>query len=108
MPKVVVKEVGKAPEVREVKDLELETFQGLVEGYIENVFMDHELAIVVNEEGHVRSLPFNIRHPVDMSYPIAGNVVLTAYTPEGDTRSLTDKECELGMLLLSELALEAA
>lgn len=108
MPKVVVKEVGKEPEIREVEDLGLETFQGLVEGYIENVFVDQSLALVVNEEGHVRSLPFNIRHPGDRSYPIAGNVVLTAYRPDGDNRSLTDEECELGVLMLSELALEAA
>jgi len=100
MSKIVVKEPGKQAETREVDSLDLKVFQALVGGYIENVFMDDGLALVVNEEGLIRDLPLNICHPRDPRQPIMGTVVATAYDAEGETRSLTDDEAELVTLVL--------
>lgn len=112
MPRLVHKRVGADPEVIDVDAVDLKTLQGLVGGYIENVFVrgankapNRELALVVNEEGHVRGLLHNVRHPGDMRYPIAGDVVAVVYDNGGEVHGLTEDEVELATLVLRELAL---
>ena len=107
--KIVVKEPGQEPEIREVKKLGLETFQGLVGGYIENVYLENGLILVANEEGLLIGLPANIRNPHPfVTLPIVGTVVGTAMTEESDTRSLTDDEADALCLVLQELSISEA
>ena len=57
---VVIKEPGKAPRVEPLFSNTLEAFQGAVGGYIEAVTLCTDLVLIVNEEGRIRGLPFNL------------------------------------------------
>lgn len=56
--KVVVKEVGKKAEVREIAN-ELEALQKIVGGYIEVVQVDSDVLMVCDEEGKLKGKPYN-------------------------------------------------
>ena len=56
--KVIVKEPGKAGEVREIENT-LEMLQKIVGGYIETVTLCSDLVIICNEEGRILNLPYN-------------------------------------------------
>ena len=61
--RAILKKVGEKPEIVMI-DNTLEEMQRLVDGYIELVplpQMEFRLAMVVNEEGRLRGLPFNCR-----------------------------------------------
>lgn len=57
--KIVVKEVGKCAEVKEVEKLELSDMQRLVGGFIQPVYMD-DIIIWCNEEGKLTGQKTNI------------------------------------------------
>ena len=61
--KVIVKEVGKNPEVREIEN-ELSVFQGLVGGYIEVVTLG-KVVLICNEEGKLNGSPVNFKMGYD-------------------------------------------
>lgn len=110
---IVIKKVGADPEIVKTDNLSLESFQEIVGGYIENVYLhearstneDRVLALVVNEEGLLLGLPPNIRHPGHPQYPITGDIVACAYDAEGLTRCLTDVEARAIARTLRELSL---
>lgn len=56
--KVIVKEVGKKAEVREIAN-ELEALQKIVGGYIEVVQVDADVLMVCDEEGKLKGKPYN-------------------------------------------------
>ena len=56
--RVFVKEPGMDPEEMQIENT-LEALQNLVGGFIEVVPMAADAAIVVNEEGIIRDLPYN-------------------------------------------------
>lgn len=56
--KVIVKEVGKKAEVREIAN-ELEASQKIVGGYIEVVQVDADVLMVCDEEGKLKGKPYN-------------------------------------------------
>jgi uncharacterized protein YuzE len=56
--KVLFKNPGEAPEVREVEN-DLKPIQELVGGYIETVNLGDDILIVCNEEGKIKGLPAN-------------------------------------------------
>lgn len=84
--KAIVKEVGKAPCVENIKN-DLATLQGLVGGHIEVVSMGDGVALVLNEEGKLTGLPVNFGLGHDV---IVGNVVFVAYGNDGDFMDLED------------------
>lgn len=57
--KIVVKEVGKCAEVKEVEKLDLSDMQRLVGGLIQPVYMD-DIIIWCNDEGKLYGLDVNI------------------------------------------------
>ena len=57
---VVVKEPGKAPEIRQI-DNTLKALQDIVGGYIETVTIATDMVIICNEEGLIKHLPPNCR-----------------------------------------------
>ena len=61
--KVIIKEVGKNPEVREIEN-ELSVFQELVGGYIETVTLG-DVILICNEEGKLNGSPVNFRMGYD-------------------------------------------
>lgn len=86
--KVLLKRVGKEPEVVEIKN-NLETKQELVGGLIEVVQYD-DVIIICNEEGKVLGLPPNLIFELDY---IAGDCFIVGDDYEhGDFKSLTDDE----------------
>lgn len=87
--RVLVKEVGKDAEVREIDD-SLESMQGIVGGYIEDVYIGNGVHIVCNEEGKIDGLPTNLETEYD---EIVGNVLFCA-TDAWDYCSLTDEQIE--------------
>lgn len=56
--KVIIKEPGKAPEIKTVAN-DLGTLQSIVGGYIETVTLAVGLVIICNEEGKLWNLPYN-------------------------------------------------
>lgn len=87
--RVLVKEVGKDAEVREI-DGSLESMQGIVGGYIEDVYIGLGVHLVCNEEGKIQGLPTNLETDYD---EIVGNVLFCA-TDECDYCGLTDEQIE--------------
>ena len=57
---VVVKEPGKAPEIRQI-DNTLKALQDVVGGYIETVTVATDMVIICNEEGLIKHLLPNCR-----------------------------------------------
>ena len=87
--RVLVKEVGKDAEVREI-DSSLESMQSIVGGYIEDMYIGKGIHLVCNEEGKIDGLQTNMETEND---EIVGNVFFCA-TDEGDYCSLTDEQIE--------------
>lgn len=58
--KVIRKKPGCDPELIEVENT-LEALQREVEGYIEVVSISTDAAVICNEEGRLRGLPYNCR-----------------------------------------------
>jgi hypothetical protein len=93
---IVIVESDKKP-YKAIIENELDAFQKIVGGYIENVFIGRtkkgaKVAVVVNEEGKLEQLPFN-RHIVGFD-TLVGTFFITAYNLEGDNISLTNEEVE--------------
>lgn len=57
--KVIVKLPGELPEVRTIPNT-LEALQEIVGGYIETVTVATDLVAIVNEEGRLMELPYNV------------------------------------------------
>lgn len=90
------------PDENEIKvsnvENELETFQRIVGGYIENVripFSPREISVYVNEEGLMNKLPHNSTASRLLQRPIVGVVVITRTDYEGNNISLTDNDIRL-------------
>jgi hypothetical protein len=88
--RVVVKEPGRDPEVREVSG-ELRMLQAIVGGYIEHVASIPLLDVVVygNEEGRLQGLPYNFTK-VDGTV-IVGTVVAVRVDEEGADMDLDER-----------------
>ena len=57
---VVIKEPGQPARVDPLFDNTLEAFQAAVGGWIETVTLEHGYVLIVNEEGRLRGLPYNV------------------------------------------------
>lgn len=91
--KVVYREPGKSPEVREI-DNDLKVLQELVGGYIETVRFN-DITMIINEEGKLNGLPVNFLM-VGNGYAqaIVGPVIFCR--SEGfDFTSLKDEDIEM-------------
>jgi hypothetical protein len=93
---IVIVEPDKKP-YKAIIDNGLDSFQKIVGGYIENVFIGRtkkgaKVGIVLNEEGKLEELPFN-RHIVGFD-SLVGTFFITAYNLEGNNVSLTNEEVE--------------
>ena len=55
----VIKLPGKNPQLRTIPNT-LEALQGLVGGYIETLPVASDLVVIVNEEGRLQGLPYNM------------------------------------------------
>lgn len=91
--KVVVKEVGKTPEVRYI-DNSIKAMQKIVGGYIQVVphwpgSVSKKVTMMCNEEGKLRGLEPNFDIPGDR---IVGNILITRTDDEGETVSLTESD----------------
>lgn len=56
--KIIYKPVGGEPFEMDI-DKSLESFQSLVDGYFEYVMVFQDTAVVCNEEGRIRQMPYN-------------------------------------------------
>lgn len=85
--RVIVKEVHKQPEVREIKN-ELSVLQELVGGYIEVIRVD-DVLLICNEEGKLQGLQpnFSIGHDT-----IVGTAVFVGFDGKEDFASLDDMQ----------------
>jgi hypothetical protein len=86
--RVMVFEPGKPGEVRTI-DGSLESFQGIVGGYIE-LLRDRKtgLSLYINEEGRLKDLPFN---RIFGGYEVVGPAVFHRAKGENEA-SLTDED----------------
>lgn len=71
---VMIKEPGQDPWVDPLCDNTLEAFQEYVDGYIEPVQIFSDVVLLVNEEGLIRGLPYNITLPGGHVH-LFGNIV---------------------------------
>lgn len=60
--RVVIKEVGKAGEIREIED-DLKVYQDIVGGDIETFRLTHDILVVLNEDGWNQGLTPNFKIP---------------------------------------------
>lgn len=102
---VVIVEPDKKP-YKAIIENELEAFNKIVGGYIENLFIGRtkkgaKVGIVLNEEGKLVELPYN-RHIVGLDI-LVGTFFITAYNLEGDNISLTDEEVEKYIRVFSHM-----
>jgi hypothetical protein len=88
--KVLVVEVGKEPEIREIPST-LESMQGIVGGYIEGIPLPGQVVLVCNEEGKLNGLPPNFALRNDV---IMGNVFFAGDYGKGDFEDIPDEEVE--------------
>lgn len=86
--RILVKEPFAEPEERTVTD-KLETYQKIVEGYIETVRIASDLLLVCNECGKLDGLTPNFAFCGDS---IVGTVFFVSYDDDGNFVSLTDKQ----------------
>ncbi len=94
--KVIVKEVGKNPEVKDIED-KLEVYQEIVDGCsIEVVPLLPHVGLICCGEGKLKNKPANIVVDKDI---IVGNIVIVGTSGE-DFRSLTDSEIFLVQVFL--------
>ena len=66
------------------KDIQLETLQAAVGGYIEPIAQHRFLGVTLyaNEDGQYKNLPSNTAATIIFERPLVGNVVMVAYTDE--------------------------
>lgn len=88
--KVVYKEVGKAPQVKEIENT-LEALQKAVGGYIEVIGMGGDILMVCDEEGKLKNSPYNFKLGNDF---IVGNVLFVQSYGE-DFTDISDANAEL-------------
>lgn len=91
MKAILVKPYGQA-EVIELKN-ELQEYNDLVGGYIENVYYK-DFILVVNEEGRIRRLDLNV-------FDLVGNIVIVR-NGVSDYAGLTDSDIEMWLKLIKE------
>lgn len=92
MIKVIVKEPGKDPEDKMVKN-ELHALQKIVGGLIEVVPIGNGVLLVANEEGKIRDLPFNCKiagHRIFGTFFLCGDGA-PEFTSFPDDVSLTER-----------------
>lgn len=87
---IVVKEVGKRPEVREIEGT-LKEMQAIVDGNIEAIYLPDGLVMVCDEEGKIKDKTDNFRFGWDY---IVGDVFFVG-AGEEDFVSLTDEQVEM-------------
>ena len=102
--KVIVKRPDeKVGHIEEIEN-ELESFQDIVEGYIEEVFLSSSLVFICNEEGKINGLPYNrdIGHDI-----IAGNfIIISSDVENGEDKSLSDKQIEKYKKIFNDKSIE--
>ena len=89
----VVKKANESKgEVLTVKD-DLETWQGIVDGYIETFPLTDDIIVILNEEGKLRGLKPNFAiHCFGGGFEtIVGDVAFVSYNEECEFDSLTDE-----------------
>lgn len=93
--KVIVKEVGKNPQVKEIED-DLKVYREIVEGHIEVVPLFKDVVIICNEEGKLQGKAPNIKLNHDI---VVGNIVVVGTYGE-EFRGLTEGELFLAKIQL--------
>lgn len=101
--RVVIKMPGEDPEIRDINN-DLETFQSLVQGYVEHVTMyDHgdpaSYGLLINEEGKLHNMEPNFKLYTDM---IVGPAVFVGEGGEEFT-DLTEEQAEMIVLHFTEV-----
>ena len=96
--KIVVKEVGKNPEVKEING-ELHEMQEIVGGYIEAFNVTDNILCVCNEEGKLKGLHGNFAYNNDI---ICGDVFF-CIAGEEDFEGLNDEQAEFIINLFEAL-----
>lgn len=91
--KVVVKKVGQIGEIVEVENT-LETWQGIVGGYIQTFPITSDMLIICNEEGKMMGLEPNVEIVVGQCAElIVGDFAIVKHGNE-DFESLDDEQIE--------------
>jgi len=67
-----------------IPNIELETLQAAVGGYIEPIVQHRfpDVTVYANEEGLLKNLPPNTAATIIFEYPLVGNVVMVSHTDE--------------------------
>lgn len=87
--KVIVKKVGKEPEVKFL-DNTLKSYQEIVEGLIEIVSITKDIILICDEEGKLKELKNNLKLELDI---IVGNILFCGWSND-EIISLTDNQIE--------------
>ena len=93
--KVIVKEPGADPEVRQVENT-LAALQEIVGGPIEIVRYSPGISIICNEEGKIRHLERNFSFPREwLRIVIVGKALIAGMGKSGNYKSLTNSQIKL-------------
>ena len=108
--RVVVKEVGKLGEVREIKN-DLEEYQNIVGGFIDRFQLTDDIFIILNDEGKLMGLEPNIGVPCNNGYveTIVGNIIFVG-VDDCDFTGLKDEHIDflttLGILPKKNMSMD--
>lgn len=102
MERVIIKEVGKKPEIVEVEKVTLEYMQGVVGGLIEipplsEALYKRGIDMVINEEGKLLELEPNmlvLGDEYEVLDVVVGNILFVANDGEGRTIGLNNQQIE--------------
>ena len=80
---------------------DLDALQNIVDGYIEYVYLQNNMCMIINEEGKLRGMEYNelATRLIPFQDFIVGNALIVG-TKDGENISLSDSEIEI---LLSKI-----
>lgn len=91
--RIMIKEVGKTPEIKEYESLTLEDMQNIVGGYIEHITVTDDVDMWINDEGKLLGLPTNLflAYNGKVYDSIQGDVFFSSHDDEGGTVGLSEE-----------------
>lgn len=93
--RIMIKEVGKAPYIKEVEDsFDYKDMQEIVGGLIENLSVTDRVDMWLNDEGKLLPLPTNIflSYGGKLCDSVQGDIFFTTHNDEGDTTGLDEED----------------
>lgn len=110
MQKVIIKRCNEEPKIEEVKEINLEYMQSVVDGLIEIPYLSEYLYklgvdIVINEEGKINGLDPNMlvfNNKMEIADVLMGDILFASSNDDGKSIGLSNEQIEGVMKIFKE------